>query len=85
MNQQSPATAYQRFRIRSGSLLHDKLLISVELIIILLIVILANLSSFISFNETPILFLFGWLSLWLRGMGWRTVGLKRPASPAARR
>ena len=79
MNQQNHTTACQRFRVRSESLLHDKLLILVELIIVLLIVMVANLAGFISFNETPILFLFGWLSLWLRGMGWQAVGLKRPA------
>jgi len=81
MNQQSQMTAFQHFRVRSKSLLRDnKLLISTELIIVLLIILVANVSGLISFNETPILFLFGWLSLWLRGMGWRAVGLKRPAS-----
>src|ERR1700694_1790718 len=81
MNQQSHMTAFQHFRVRSKSLLRDnKLLISTELIIVLLIILVANVSGLISFNETPILFLFGWLSLWLRGKGWRAVGLKRPAS-----
>ena len=80
MNQQSPQTAFQLFRVRSKSLLRDsKLLISTELIVVLFIILVANISSRISFNDTPIIFLFGWLSLWLRGMGWRAVGLKRPA------
>jgi len=80
MNQQRHITAFQRFRIRSKSLLrHNKLIISTELIIVLLIILVANVSGLISFNETPVLFLFGWLSLWLRGMGWRAVGLKRSA------
>ena len=81
MNQQNHMTALQRFRIRSQSLLCDnKPFIITELIIVLLIIWLANLSGFFSFNETPVLFLFGWLSLSLRGLGWRSVGLKRPAS-----
>ncbi len=80
MNQQNHITALQRFHFRSKSLLRDnKPLIITELIIVLLIIVCANLSGFISFNETPLLFLFGWLSLSLRGMGWRAVGLKRPA------
>ncbi len=58
---------------------NNKPLIITELTIVLLIIWLANLSGFISFNETPVLFLFGWLSLSLRGLGWRSVGLKRPA------
>lgn len=73
-------TAYHRFRARSKSLsLDNKLFIIVELIIALCIIIVANLSGFIKFNETPVLFLFGWLSLSLRGTGWRAVGMKRPA------
>ena len=27
-----------------------------------------------------LLLLFGWLSLWLRRVGWRQVGMRRPAS-----
>jgi membrane protease YdiL (CAAX protease family) len=79
MNQQAHATAYQRFRARSKSLLRDnKLLIIAELIIALLIVA-AYLVGLIPSSETPFLFLLGWLSLWLRGTGWSAVGLKRPA------
>jgi hypothetical protein len=31
-------------------------------------------------NSSLLLLLIGWLSLWLRGVGWRAVGLRRPAS-----
>jgi len=79
MDQQAHMTGYHRFRIRSKSLLRDnKLLIIAELIIVLLIVV-ASLAGFVPLSETPFLLLLGWLSLWLRGLGWRAVGLKRPA------
>ncbi len=79
MNQQNHTTAYHRFRVRSKSFLRDnKLLIIAELIIALLIMV-SYLAGFIPLSGTPFLLLLGWLSLWLRGIGWRAVGLKRPA------
>jgi membrane protease YdiL (CAAX protease family) len=79
MNQQDHTTAYHRFRVRSKTLLSDnKLLIIAELIIALLIMV-SYLAGLIPLSETPFLLLLGWLSLWLRGIGWRAVGLKRPA------
>lgn len=79
MSQQDHTSVYQRFRVRSKTLLRDKrLLIIAELVIVLLITV-AYLADFIPLSETPILLLLGWLSLWLRGIGWRAVGLKRPA------
>ncbi|HKO45859.1 MAG TPA: type II CAAX endopeptidase family protein [Pyrinomonadaceae bacterium] len=78
MSHQNQTTAYQRFRARSKTILGDsKLLIIAELIIALL-VIAAYLADLIRLSATPFLFLLGWLSLWLRGIGWRSVGLKRP-------
>jgi len=72
--------AYQRFRLRSRSLLSEnKLLIFAELIVVLLVTA-AYLADFIPLSGTPYLLLLGWLSLWLRGTGWRSVGLRRPAS-----
>jgi membrane protease YdiL (CAAX protease family) len=44
-----------------------------------LLFVLAYVAHFLPFSEIPFLLLFGWLSLWLRGIGWRAVGLKRPA------
>jgi uncharacterized protein len=31
-------------------------------------------------NEVPILFVLGWISIWLRNGGWRNVGLRKPDS-----
>ena len=79
MNQQNHTNVYRRFRIRSKSLMRDnKLLIIAELIIALLIMVV-YLADFIPLSATPFLLLLGWLSLRLRGIGWRAVGLKRPA------
>ena len=79
MSQQHHTTVYRRFRARGGSLLRDnKSLIAAELALALLIMA-AYLADFVPFSETPFLLLLGWLSLWLRGTGWRGVGLKRPA------
>ena len=40
----------------------------------------ANVFDVVPVTETPWLVLFGWLSLRLRGLRWRSVGLTRPAS-----
>jgi uncharacterized protein len=78
MSQENQTGVYHRFRVRSKILLRDnKLLIIAELIIVLLMTV-AYLADFIPLSETPFLLLLGWLSLWLRGIGWRAVGLKRP-------
>lgn len=78
MSQADEMTAYQRFRLGSKILLREnKWLIIAELVIALLITIL-YLGDFIPLSLTPFLLLLGWLSLWLRGIGWRSVGLKRP-------
>ena len=69
--------AYQAFRARSQELLrNNKLLIIAELIIAVLIVV----GGFVPVSSTPVIFLFGWLSLWLRGQGWRAVGFTPPAN-----
>lgn len=78
VNQENQTTTFRRFRARSKTLLRDnKLLIATELIIALLITV-AYLADYIPLSETPFLFLLGWLSLWLRGIGWRAVGFRRP-------
>lgn len=80
MNQPAHLTAYQSFRLRSKSLLrNNKWVIGAE-VIVALIVIVAYLADFLPFSETPFLFLLGWISLRLRGVGWPSVGFKRPAS-----
>jgi uncharacterized protein len=79
LNQEQHTTAYRRFRARGGSLLRDnKPLVAAELVVALLIMA-GYVAGLVPFSETPFLLLLGWLSLWLRGEGWRGVGLKRPA------
>lgn len=69
----------QDFRTRTKKLYHcSKLFTAVELIIALLIIV-GGIRGVVPFSTTPFLLLFGWLMLWLRGVGWRDVGFKRPA------
>lgn len=79
MNQQAHTTVYRRCRIRSQTLLRDNKWFILAELVIALIIMIAYLADFIPLSETPFLLLLGWLSLWLRGIGWRALGLKRPA------
>ena len=54
----------------------SKLLIAGELAVVLLIFI-ADWKGFVPFSKTPFLFVVGWISLRLRGLRWRDVGLRR--------
>src|SRR5688572_5734779 len=70
----------QNFRARTSSLfLGSKPLAAVELLIATLIIV-GGLVGIIPFSSTPFLLLFGWLMMWLRGVGWRNLGLRRPTS-----
>lgn len=65
-------------RARLGTALaRNNALILVE-ILLFLVILAAGFAGLIPFSATPALFLFGWLSLWLRGKGWSEYGLKRP-------
>lgn len=66
------ARSRERFRARRS-------FVAVELLVALLI-IAGGLFDVIPWSSTPVLLLFGWLMLWLRGEGWRDVGLRRPVS-----
>jgi len=77
VNQQNQ-TAYHRFRVRSKNLLRENKFLPIGELIIVVLITVAYLGDFIPLSETPFLLLLGWLSLWLRGFGWRAVGLKRP-------
>jgi len=69
----------QSLRDRIGHLLRDdRLAIITELAAMTLVVVLWELTP-VPRTIIP-LFLWGWLSLWLRRQGWRDVGLRRPAS-----
>ncbi len=67
----------QDFRLRSKQVFDNKVVTVVELLGALLI-ILAGLKGYIPLSSTPFLLLYGWLMLWLRGMGWRDLGLRSP-------
>ncbi len=47
-----------------------------ELVMVALIFI-ADLRGLVPFSKTPFLLLFAWISLRVRGIGWRDIGLKR--------
>lgn len=57
---------------------NSKPLIILELGVAFLI-LAAYLANLLPLSEVPFLLLWGWLSLWVRGVGWRGVGLKRPS------
>ena len=68
------------FRARTSNLfLGSKPIAAVELLIAILILV-GGLVGIIPFSSTPFLLLFGWLMMWLRGVGWRNLGLRRPTS-----
>lgn len=54
----------------------SKWLILAELIVVALIFV-ADARHLIFFSKTPFLFAFAWLSLWVRKLRWRDVGLSR--------
>jgi uncharacterized protein len=69
-----------RFRLRTTAFfLGSKPLAAVELLIATLIIV-GGLVGIIPFSSTPFVLLFGWLMLWLRGVGWRDLGVRRPTS-----
>ena len=58
----------------------SKWLAVVELLLAVLILVGHNIFDIVPLSETPFIFLLGWISLRLRGQGWSSVGLRRPAS-----
>jgi CAAX protease family protein len=58
----------------------NKSLAVVELFLAVLILVGHNIFDIVPLSETPFIFLLGWVSLRLRGLGWRSVGLRKPAS-----
>jgi uncharacterized protein len=53
----------------------NKWLVAGELVVVALIFV-ADERHLIPVSKTPFLLLFGWLSLWLRKISWRSVGLR---------
>jgi hypothetical protein len=58
----------------------ERLIAAAELVLAMALVFGANVLDIVPVSETPWLVLVGWLSLRLRGLGWRSVGFTRPAS-----
>jgi uncharacterized protein len=67
------------FRARSTERLRGNRPFAVVELLVVLSIMAADVAGFIPLSVTPFLLVFGWLMLWLRGLGWRDVGLKRPA------
>jgi membrane protease YdiL (CAAX protease family) len=68
-----PRTAFAA-RLRTS-----KALAAAELLLAAAIA-LAAMAGLLPFSGTPFLLAFAWLSLWLRGIGWRSAGLTWPGS-----
>ena len=56
----------------------QRLWATAELLVAGALVIGANVFDVVPVSETPWLVLLGWLSLRLRGLGWKTLGLRQP-------
>ena len=54
-------------------------LVLVEFLIVIALFV-ADWTHHVYFSKTPFLFLLGWISLRWRGLGWRDIGLARPAN-----
>lgn len=79
-NQQTLNTPPNNFRDRAGRALRENKSLIVAELIIALLVVAGGAADIIPLSSTPFLLLLGWVSLWLRRVGWRGVGLKRPDS-----
>ena len=58
----------------------DRLIAAGELLLVVLITLGHRVFHVIPVDEALPILALGWLSLWLRGVGWRGVGLTRPPS-----
>ena len=61
---------------QAGTWRQSKWLILIELIVVALIFV-ADARKLIPFSKTPFLLVLGWISLWLRKIRWRDMGLGR--------
>jgi membrane protease YdiL (CAAX protease family) len=72
--------APQGFRARTKEALRENRMFAAGELIVAVLIAVAGLLGIVPFSSTPFLLVFGWLSLWLRGLGWRSVGLVRPSA-----
>ena len=68
------------WRGRISRVLGTRTAAAIEVLLIVLITIGHRVYRIIPVDETLPIFVCGWFSLWLRGVGWKGVGLKRPES-----
>lgn len=61
--------------VRDSDWRQSKWLAVAELIVVALIFV-ADARHYIPFSKTPFLLAFGWLSMWIRGVTWKSVGLR---------
>ena len=59
---------------------NSKAAAALEMLLVLGITVGHRVLRIIPVDETLPIFLLGWLSLWLRRVGWRGIGLTRPAN-----
>lgn len=68
------------WRSVTSSRLNTRAAAAIEILLVLAITIGHRVLRVIPVDETLPILLLGWVSLWLRGTGWRGVGFARPAS-----
>ena len=69
-----------RWRDSVASALNTKAAAAAEIVLVLAITVGHRVLRVIPVDETLPIFMLGWLSLWLRRVGWKGLGLARPAN-----
>ncbi|HJY87172.1 MAG TPA: type II CAAX endopeptidase family protein [Candidatus Acidoferrales bacterium] len=72
----APDPAGLKAESQAGTWRQSKWLILIELIVVALVFV-ADARKFIPFSKTPFLLVLGWISLWVRKIRWRDMGLSR--------
>lgn len=67
------------WRTTIAARLNTRAAAAIEILLVLAITVGHRVFRIIPVDETAPILVLGWLSLWLRGIGWRGVGLERPA------
>jgi uncharacterized protein len=80
MERTKPVTTPRGWREVASSRLNTRAAAAVEILLVLGITVGHRVLRIIPVDETLPIFALGWLSLWLRRLGWRGIGLTRPAS-----
>lgn len=75
----STAGVRPKGRPRAALLLETRVAAAIEILLVLLLTAGYRVFRIIPVDETLPILALGWLSLWLRRVGWKGVGLSRPA------